>query len=108
MVFENYGVDKYHDNHIESSFYCLQFAKYMEPKKAGSNVGLVSHTDKNFTSILHQKQVNGLEIYTKYGEGIGFDPHRLPSSFIFIATDVFQVTGFSWQLISCSTPHTYR
>ncbi|KAK9949123.1 hypothetical protein M0R45_004663 [Rubus argutus] len=37
------------------------------------------------------RMVNGLEIYTKYGEWIGFDPHPLPSSFIFIATDVFQV-----------------
>ncbi|PRQ48186.1 putative oxoglutarate/iron-dependent dioxygenase, isopenicillin N synthase [Rosa chinensis] len=91
MVFENYGVEKHHDDHIESSFYCFQFSKYAEPKISGSNVGIVSHTDKNFTSILHQNQINGLEIYTKDGEWIGFDPHPLPSSFIFIASDVFQV-----------------
>lgn len=58
MVFENYGVDQYHDDHIQSSHYSFRFNKYLEPKKAGGDTGLVSHTDKNFTSILHQNHVN--------------------------------------------------
>lgn len=90
MVFENYGVDQYHDDHIQSSDYSFRFNKYLVPKKAGGDMGLVSHTDKNFTSILHQNHVNGLEVNTKEGKWIVYDPHPLPSSFLFIASDVFQ------------------
>ncbi|XP_068334250.1 probable 2-oxoglutarate-dependent dioxygenase AOP1 [Pyrus communis] len=90
MVFENYGMEKYHDEHIRSTSHFIQFAKYKEPRKAGSDVGLVSHTDKNFNTILHQNHVNGLEINTDDDEWIMFDPH-LPSSFLFIASDVFKV-----------------
>ncbi|XP_050386331.1 probable 2-oxoglutarate-dependent dioxygenase AOP1 [Argentina anserina] len=89
MVFENYGVDQYHEDHIRSSLYALRYNKYLDPKKAREDVGLRSHTDKNFTSILHQN-VNGLEVNTKEGEWIGYDPHPLSSSFLFIASDVFQ------------------
>ncbi|PQM38365.1 putative 2-oxoglutarate-dependent dioxygenase AOP1 [Prunus yedoensis var. nudiflora] len=89
MVFENYGVDKYHDDHFRSTFYYLRFIKYKEPKKLGVDVGLRSHTDKTFSSILHQNHVHGLEINTKNDEWVVFDP--LPSSVIFMAGDVFQV-----------------
>ncbi|KAM1016838.1 hypothetical protein EV2_047486 [Malus domestica] len=52
VVFENYGMEKYHDEHIRSTSHFIQFAKYKEPRKAGSDVGIVSHTDKNFNTIL--------------------------------------------------------
>ncbi|XP_062028794.1 deoxypodophyllotoxin synthase-like, partial [Rosa rugosa] len=90
MVFENYGVDKYHDDHVQSTFHGLRFSKYKEPKKTGIDVGLGSHTDKTFTTILHQNNVNGLEINTKNDEWICCG-YPLPSSFLFLAGDVFQV-----------------
>ncbi|GMY32838.1 2-oxoglutarate-dependent dioxygenase AOP3-like [Fagus crenata] len=89
MVFERYGVEKYYDSHMESTTHTLAILKYAEPHKTGTNEGLPNHTDKHFTSILHQNGVKGLEIKTKDGEWIGFDPS--PSSFIFLAADALQV-----------------
>ncbi|KAI5327713.1 hypothetical protein L3X38_027109 [Prunus dulcis] len=64
MVFENYGIQKYHDDHTQSTVSNLRFTKYK---------------DKTITTILHQNHVN---------EWIGFDP--LPSSCLFLAGDGFQ------------------
>ncbi|KAL6279746.1 hypothetical protein ACE6H2_016627 [Prunus campanulata] len=89
MVFENYGVEKYHDDHFQSTSHSLRFLKYKEPKKFEVGVGLRSHTDKNFSTILHQNHVNGLEINTENDEWVVFYP--LPSSVIYIVGDGFQV-----------------
>ncbi|KAK9997557.1 hypothetical protein SO802_022243 [Lithocarpus litseifolius] len=89
MVFENYGVGAYYDSHMESTTHSFGILKYIEPQKTGTNKGLDNHTDKHFTSILHQNHVKGLEIKTKDDEWIGFDPS--PSSFIFLAGDGLQV-----------------
>ncbi|RXH84109.1 hypothetical protein DVH24_027008 [Malus domestica] len=88
IVFENYGVEKYHDAHVQSTSYHLRFNKYKNPKKTG-DVGLTPHTDNSFSTILHQNQVCGLEMYTKDGDWIVFDP--LPSSVIYLEGDVFQI-----------------
>ncbi|CAN6680379.1 unnamed protein product [Malus baccata var. baccata] len=61
MVFENYGVEKYHDDHVQSASYNLRFNKYKNPKKTGMDVGLAPHTDNSFSTVLHQNQVYGLE-----------------------------------------------
>ncbi|KAM1646442.1 hypothetical protein ACFX1R_009024 [Malus domestica] len=89
MVFENYGVEKYHDAHVQSTSYHLRFNKYKNPKKTGMDVGLKPHTDNSFSSILHQNQVCGLEICTEDGDWIVFYPP--PSSVIYLAGDVFQI-----------------
>ncbi|KAM1787349.1 hypothetical protein ACFX11_037750 [Malus domestica] len=89
MVFENYGVEKYHDDHVRSMFYNLKMIRYEKPEKLDSDVGLKIHTDKNFSTIIHQNHINGLEINTKDDEWVLFDPP--PSSIIFIAADGFQV-----------------
>uniref|UniRef100_A0A2N9IE73 Isopenicillin N synthase-like Fe(2+) 2OG dioxygenase domain-containing protein n=1 Tax=Fagus sylvatica TaxID=28930 RepID=A0A2N9IE73_FAGSY len=92
MIFENYGVEKYYDSHIESTTHTFAFLKYKEPQNTGTNTGLKNHTDNYFTSIIHQNSVKGLEIKTKHGEWIGFDPS--PSTFVFLAADALQVYGF--------------
>ncbi|XP_050257941.1 2-oxoglutarate-dependent dioxygenase AOP3-like [Quercus robur] len=89
MVFENYGVGDYYDSHMESTTHSFGILKYNEPQKTGTKNGLDNHTDKHFTTILHQNRVKGLEIKTKDGEWIDFDPS--PSSFIFLAGDGLQV-----------------
>ncbi|CAB4279270.1 unnamed protein product [Prunus armeniaca] len=88
MLFESYGVEKYHDNHFRLTFHNLQLIKYKVPEKLGGDVGLCSHTDKTFSTILHQNHVSGPEINTKNDEWVAFDP--LPSSVVSIAGDAFK------------------
>ncbi|KAK0595785.1 hypothetical protein LWI29_009953 [Acer saccharum] len=88
MVFESYGVEKYYESLNEKSTYLLRMMKYRGPEKNENNVGCESHTDKSFITILHQNEVNGLEIKSKDGSWIGFDDPT-PSSFIVMAGDAF-------------------
>lgn len=37
------------------------------------NIGVKIHTDKTSISILHQNEVNGLEVQTKNGDWIGLE-----------------------------------
>ena len=97
MVFENYGVGDYYDSHMESTTHSFGIIKYNEPQKTGTNSGLGIHTDKHFTTILHQNRVKGLEIKTKDDEWIDFDPS--PSSFIFLAGDGLQVGNYYTQIM---------
>ncbi|KAM4114058.1 hypothetical protein ACJW30_04G042000 [Castanea mollissima] len=90
MVFENYGVEKYYDSLTESVTRTLGFIKYKEPQNTVSTCNALDrHTDKTFTTILHQNHVKGLEIKTKDDQWLGFD--YSPSSFIFLAADALQV-----------------
>ncbi|PQP96843.1 2-oxoglutarate-dependent dioxygenase AOP2 [Prunus yedoensis var. nudiflora] len=83
MVFENYGVEKYHDDHIQSIVQRTDLINTKNSTKTGIDEGLPAHTDKTFSTILYQNHVKGLEIYSKDNEWIGVEP--LPSSFIFLA-----------------------
>ena len=65
MIFESYNVEKYYESHIESTTYLLGLNKYRGPKTNESSIGCNMHTDKSFITILHQNQVNGLEIDRK-------------------------------------------
>ncbi|GFY92690.1 2-oxoglutarate (2OG) and Fe(II)-dependent oxygenase superfamily protein [Actinidia rufa] len=88
MVFESYGVEKNRcESHIQSTTYLLRVMKYRSPQMGEPSVGVNPHTDKSFITILHQNQVNGLEVETKDGEWIGFEP--LPSHFVVMAADAF-------------------
>ncbi|XP_059595823.1 probable 2-oxoglutarate-dependent dioxygenase AOP1 [Vitis vinifera] len=72
MLFESYGEEKYSDSHIGSTTSLLRPLKYRAPKMMETNLGLNSHKDKSFMTILQQNQVDGLEIETKDGEWICF------------------------------------
>ncbi|XP_057502886.1 probable 2-oxoglutarate-dependent dioxygenase AOP1 [Actinidia eriantha] len=99
MVFESYGVDKYYESHIGSINYLLRVMKYRAPYVGETNVGAISHTDKSFITILHQNQVNGLEVQTKDGKWIGFESS--PSSFVVMAGDAF----LAWSNNRVHCPH---
>ncbi|XP_071713977.1 probable 2-oxoglutarate-dependent dioxygenase AOP1 [Rutidosis leptorrhynchoides] len=78
MVLQILGLGKYMDEHMDSAHHRLRFMKYKGPETNESKVGLKAHTDKGFVSILHQNQVEGLEVQTKSGDWIKVQPsHNL-------------------------------
>lgn len=90
MVLESLGLEKYMDEHMDSTNYLLRVMKYKGPETNESKLGLNSHTDKNIVTILHQNQVNGLELQTKSGDWIKIQPS--PDSFIVMIGDSLYVS----------------
>ncbi|KAJ9179104.1 hypothetical protein P3X46_010927 [Hevea brasiliensis] len=86
MVFESYGVVQSHEDHQESITYLFRMMKYRVPEKDEDDVGVPIHTDKCFIAALHQNEVSGLELRTKDGQWIVFEPSS-PSSFVVNAGD---------------------
>ncbi|KAE8724586.1 gibberellin 3-beta-dioxygenase 1-like [Hibiscus syriacus] len=80
MILENFGVEKYTDEFIDSTNYLLKVMKYEGSET--SEPSLRAHSDQNLTTILYQNEVDGLEIQNKDGEWINVKPS--PNSFIFI------------------------
>ncbi|XP_014515232.1 probable 2-oxoglutarate-dependent dioxygenase AOP1 [Vigna radiata var. radiata] len=90
MVFDGYGVDQKHcDSLLESTKYMLRSFKYRVPQKHENNLGLHPHTDTSFFTILHQNNVNGLQVKLKNGDWIHIDPS--PFMFLILAGDAFKV-----------------
>ncbi|PKI62054.1 2-oxoglutarate-dependent dioxygenase AOP3-like [Punica granatum] len=83
MILESLGVEKYLEEHLNSTYYFLRITKYKGPQTPETEVGLPTHTDQNLLTILYQNQINGLEVLTKNGEWISVKPS--PESFIVIA-----------------------
>lgn len=87
MVFESYGVEKYHESHVGSLTYFLRFTKYRALEQNETNLGIQPHTDKNFITIIQQNETNGLEVQSKNGSWIPID--FPPSSVVIMAGDAF-------------------
>ncbi|KAF4399729.1 hypothetical protein G4B88_022812, partial [Cannabis sativa] len=87
MVFEKYGVDQgdRFESFKNSSFHLLRMVKYKVREKGDSNVALIDHRDSTILSILHQNQINGLQIKTKHGHWIPVLKPNSTSSFIVLA-----------------------
>lgn len=91
MVFESYGAEKHLEKHFQSTIYLLRPIKYtaakedLENGKIGSNV----HTDKSFLSIVHQSQVNALQVKSREGKWTTVD--FPPESFVVMAGDAYEV-----------------
>ncbi|PON89437.1 Oxoglutarate/iron-dependent dioxygenase [Trema orientale] len=89
MIFEGFGVERLHDSIMKSTFPRIKFAKYRKPKEDEANLGLRIHTDKTFITIVHQHEVEGLEIkYSKDGQWL-VDAKPSPTSFVVFAGDAF-------------------
>ncbi|KAK8613572.1 hypothetical protein V6N13_101330 [Hibiscus sabdariffa] len=78
MLFESYGVGYYHDYYSKNTNHLLRYIKY---KKATmdkqSKEGLLPHTDKTFFSIIHQGNVDGLQVKVKDINGLMFHRRQL-------------------------------
>ncbi|XP_051147853.1 probable 2-oxoglutarate-dependent dioxygenase AOP1 [Andrographis paniculata] len=93
MLADKYGVEESYKTLKGATYYLLRFIKYLAPRdKEEDEIGIIPHTDKSFLSILHQRQVKGLEVRTKDGEWIGVDPGS-PSTFVVMAGDA--IMGWS-------------
>ncbi|CAI0459334.1 unnamed protein product [Linum tenue] len=86
MIAESFGLEKYIDEQLNSTNYLLRFSKYNGPNTPDTELGLSPHTDKNLVTILHQNQVEGLELQTKDGSWIKFQPST-PNSFIIMISE---------------------
>ncbi|KAF2301324.1 hypothetical protein GH714_022738 [Hevea brasiliensis] len=87
MVVEGLGLEKYLDEHLNSSASCLRVIKYESPKTNEAEIGLVAHTDHGMIAILYQNQVDGLEVETKTREWI--DVKLEPDHFVVIIGESF-------------------
>lgn len=88
MIMESFGIEKYIDEHLNSTNYLLRMMKYTTPLDADveeTQLGLSAHTDKNIITILHQYQVDGLEVKTKDGKWIKVKPSQ--DSFLVMVGD---------------------
>ncbi|KAF6166971.1 hypothetical protein GIB67_030664 [Kingdonia uniflora] len=85
MVLESLGLEKYLDEHINSTNYLLRVMKYKGPQTNETKLGLNSHTDKNIVTILGQNGVDGLEVQTKDGNWI--DVKLSQNSFVVMIGD---------------------
>ncbi|CAM8915567.1 unnamed protein product [Rhodiola kirilowii] len=99
MMCESYGVNEYYERHKETTNYLLRVMKYRGPKENETNAGLTPHTDKSFLTVLNQNQVNGLEVKTKDGEWICYQP--FPSYFVVMAGDA----AMAWSNGRIHSPH---
>ncbi|PON41259.1 Oxoglutarate/iron-dependent dioxygenase [Parasponia andersonii] len=89
LVFESYGVGKHWEPVAAVRSHVLRFLKYEEPDDKDTTVRFAAHTDKNFTTILHQNHLGGLEVQTKDGTWISVNPK--PSHFLLMAGDLMKV-----------------
>ncbi|XP_027353409.1 probable 2-oxoglutarate-dependent dioxygenase AOP1 [Abrus precatorius] len=86
MFLESLGVEKYLDQHMDSTHYLTRLIKYKGPQTNEAKVGILEHTDKNTFTILCQNQIDGLELQTKSGEWIKYKPSS-SNSFVVVAGD---------------------
>ncbi|CAK8542743.1 unnamed protein product [Lathyrus sativus] len=88
MVLESLGVEKYMQEHMNSTEYLLRVMKYKSPQTSEKKLGLLTHTDQTLVTILYQNQVGGLEVMTKDEKWISYEPSS-PHSFLVIVGDSF-------------------
>lgn len=91
MILESLGVEKYMEEHMNSTNYRLRVMKYKGPQTSDTKLGLSPHTDKNFVTILYQNQVEGLEMMTKDEQWISYKPSS--ESFVVVLGDSMHVNS---------------
>lgn len=93
---ESFGLEKYIDEHLNSTNYLFRLMKYTSPPADDDDgleetkFGLRAHTDKNILTILHQYQVDGLEVKTKDEKWIKVKPSQ--DSFLVMVGDSLGVS----------------
>ncbi|KAL8458121.1 hypothetical protein ACS0TY_035852 [Phlomoides rotata] len=89
MVLESLGLEKYEEEHMDSTTYVLRLMKYDGTGSCETKLGLPSHTDDGIITILYQvNEVRGLQVQTKDGHWITSQPS--PNSFIVMVGESFR------------------
>ena len=92
MIFESYDMAMCYEPYLKQASYLLRLLKHTGSEEGGQpKQAFVTHTDKSFTTILHQNHVNALEVETRDGQWIQVD-FSSPTSFVVIAGDAIKVT----------------
>ncbi|PQP93946.1 putative 2-oxoglutarate-dependent dioxygenase AOP1 [Prunus yedoensis var. nudiflora] len=91
LMFESYGIGKQYESVGSSNGHLLRFIRYTVPEDKDATVRFPSHTDINFTTIVVQHDIAGLEIKTKEGDWINVECAPSQSQFVFMAGDGLQV-----------------
>lgn len=92
MILESLGIERYYDEHLKSTSLLLRVMKYKGPHTQEKAIGINPHKDKNMLTILHQNQVDGLEVQTKFGDWIRAKPSQ--DSFILMVGECLHVSDF--------------
>ncbi|CAJ2654082.1 unnamed protein product [Trifolium pratense] len=87
MILESLGVEKYMEEHINSTNSLIRFNKFKSPQTSDTKLGLTAHTDANFVTILYTNQVGGLQFMTKDEKWISYKPS--PDTFVVLVGDSF-------------------
>ncbi|CAI0391904.1 unnamed protein product [Linum tenue] len=100
MILESIGVDKYLEQHISSTYYTFRMMRYESPETIDrtireKKVGLKAHVDQNTLTILHQNQVDGLDVQTRDGEWISVK--FAPQCFLVLVGESFKVSSLNSQ-----------
>ncbi|KAK9939442.1 hypothetical protein M0R45_016138 [Rubus argutus] len=84
MLFESFQIpQEQYESLSSSNTHLLRFLKYKTPEDNDTVIRFPSHTDKNFTTIVVQHDVGGLEVRTKDDDWISVE--SAPSQFLFMA-----------------------
>ncbi|KAL1551450.1 deoxypodophyllotoxin synthase-like [Salvia divinorum] len=82
MVTSSYRLERHYSPLETASFYMTRLMRYHAPGEGKSNVGILPHRDKSFLSVIGTNEVRGLEIETRDGDWIHFEP--APTKFIVV------------------------
>ncbi|CAI0446959.1 unnamed protein product [Linum tenue] len=65
MIVESFGLEKYVDEHLNSTTYLLRVMEYKAARSCDEVRRIHPHTDKDMITILYQNGVDGLEVKNK-------------------------------------------
>ncbi|XP_071732662.1 probable 2-oxoglutarate-dependent dioxygenase AOP1 [Rutidosis leptorrhynchoides] len=88
MVLESLNLEKYMEEHMELTSNLIRITKYRTPNEDESHMGLLSHRDKSMVTILHENEVQGLEVQTK--DGKWFKVKFSEDSFVVMVGETFR------------------
>lgn len=104
MVLESLNLEKYMDEHMKLTNYLVRVMKYRKPLKDESNMGLLSHADKNILTILQSNDVEGLEVQHK-DNGEWFKVKFSPNSCVVMVGEAFKVSSLKVNLFQFIQKH---